>query len=143
MDDLLALAVLAGFVLVSVLLIASGGTRLHRLWWVGSLASGLVVAGLVMLLASALQGLDTGDPGPIPMRGWLAIGLAGALGFLGGTDIQVLAGVALRRSGGLPAVVAGCCPRAGDDRRRVLVARPRRPVMTPSAVPDRTISHCP
>ncbi len=107
MDDLLTLAVLAGFVLASVLVIASGGTRLNRLWWVGSLASGLVVAGLALLLASALQGLDSGDPGPIPMRGWLTIGLAGALGFLGGTDIQVLAGTALRRAGGLPVVVAG------------------------------------
>jgi hypothetical protein len=106
-DDLLTLAVLAGFVLVSVLLIASGGTRLDRLWWVGSLASGLVVAGLALVLASALQGLDTGDSGPIPLRGWLAIGLAGALGFLGGTDVQVLVATVLRRSGGLPAVVAG------------------------------------
>ena len=100
MDDLLALAVLAGFVLASVLLIAAGGTRLHRLWWAGSIGSGLVVAGL----AASLE-LTVSFPAALPDQ--LGPALAGVLGFLAGTDIQVLIGIPMRRSGGLPAVVAG------------------------------------
>ena len=99
MDDLLALAVLAGFVLVSVLVIAAGGTRLHRLWWAGSVGSGVVVAGL----AASLELISF--PEMLPQQ--LGLALAGVLGFLAGTDVQVLVGIPLRRSGGLPAVVAG------------------------------------
>ena len=57
-------------------------------------------AGLAASLALSLS-----FPAALPQQFGLA--LAGVLGFLAGTDIQVLIGIPLRRSGGLPAVVAG------------------------------------
>lgn len=103
MNELLALALLIGFVLGSVLLIAAGGTRLHRLWWVGSIASGLLAAAL--LWDTALEFPNV--PAVIPSE-LVAPGVAGLVGFLAASDIQVVIGFVIGRDrGGIAPVVAG------------------------------------
>ena len=104
--DLVGLIVLCSFLLVSVLLIAAGGSRLPTRWWVGALASGLIVLGAAVFIVMAVSALDSGDA---PLRGvrWWAIAGAGGLGFLAGTDVQLLVGIVRRVQGGMVTVVAG------------------------------------
>ena len=107
MNELLALALLIGFVLGSVLVIAAGGTRLHRLWWVGSLAGGAITA--AMLGSSPLEFPNV----PAIMRSdVVAPVVLGIVGFLAATDVQVVIGFVVgsvigRGRGGIAPVIAG------------------------------------
>jgi hypothetical protein len=104
--DLAGLLALCAFLLVSVLLIVAGGSRLSPAWWVGALVSGLIVVGASIFLVMAVSALDTGDPDWSGVR-WAAIGGAGALGFLAGTDVQLVIGIIRRAQGGTATVIAG------------------------------------
>jgi len=104
--DLVGIVVLSVFLLVSVLLIAAGGSRLPTRWWVGALVSGTVVVGAAIFIVLAVSALDSGDA-PLSGVRWWAIAAAGALGVLAGTDVQLLIGIVRRVQGGMPTVVAG------------------------------------
>jgi hypothetical protein len=104
--DLVGLLALCGFLLVSVLLIVAGGSRLPARWWAGALASGLIVVGASIFIVMAVSALDSGDRSWTGVR-WAAIGAAGALGFLAGTDVQALIGLVRRAPGGTATAVAG------------------------------------
>ena len=69
--------------------------------------SGLVVLGAAVFVVMAVSTLDTGVSSGVEMRTWVAIAAAGALGFLAGTDVQLLIGLARRVPGGTATVVAG------------------------------------
>ncbi len=105
--DLVGLVVLCTFLLVSVLLIAAGGSRLPTRWWLGAVTSGLIVAGAALVIVMAVSALDTGVSSGIAMRSWIAIGVAAALGFLAGTDVQAIIGLVRREHGGTATVIAG------------------------------------
>jgi len=105
--ELVSFMLLCLFLLVSVLLIAAGGSRLPTRWWIGALVSGLIVAGAALVIVFAVSALDTGVPSGIANRTWIAIGVAGALGFIAGTDVQALLGLLRRVHGGTATVIAG------------------------------------
>jgi hypothetical protein len=92
--------------LVSVLLVVGGGSRLPTRWWVGALVSGTIVAGAALFIVLAASALDSGDA---PLRGvrWWALAAAAGLGYLAGTDVQLLIGIVRRVQGGTPTVIAG------------------------------------
>ena len=81
---------LSAFALISVLLVAAGGGRLSPRWWIGAVASGAVVLALSLLIVFALGALDTGG-GNINTTRWWAVGLAALIGFVAGTDVQLIA----------------------------------------------------
>ncbi len=93
---------LAVFALISVLLVAAGGGRLSPRWWIGAAASGAIVIGLSILIALAIGALDTGS-GSLQGTRWWAIGLAGLIGFVAGTDVQLIG--ALFGRGARPATI--------------------------------------
>ena len=98
---------LAAFLAASVALVIAARRWLSEWWWAGALASGIVIVGLTTMIALALQGLDTGDPNGLEPQGIFAIGVAGVLGFIAGTDVQLALGQIRARQGGIGAVFAG------------------------------------
>lgn len=108
MPDLTGLLALCGFLLVSVLLIAVGGSRLPSRWWAGATVSGLLVVGAAIFVVMAASALGTGtSDNPWSGVRWWAIAAAGGLGFLAGTDVQALIGLVRRAQGGTATVIAG------------------------------------
>lgn len=97
--------VLAAFAMISVLLAAVSGGRLSRQWWIGSGVSGLVVVGLALVLVFALGAMDAGGGG-FDGANWAAIGVAGVIGFVAGTDVQLVV-AAFGRGAHAATVVAG------------------------------------
>ncbi|HET9417092.1 MAG TPA: hypothetical protein VFP30_06065 [Candidatus Limnocylindria bacterium] len=93
----------AAFALISVLLVAAGGGRLSPRWWIGAAVSGAIVLGLSVVIVMALGALDTGG-GTLEGTRWWAIGLATVIGFVAGTDVQLVA--ALFGRGSRPGTVA-------------------------------------
>jgi hypothetical protein len=104
--DLVGIIVLSLFLLVSVMLIAAGGSRLPARWWIGALVSGAIVVVAAIFIVLAVSALDSGDA-PLGGVRWWAIAVAGAFGYLAGTDVQLLMGVVRRVQGSTPTVVAG------------------------------------
>jgi hypothetical protein len=103
MNELLALALLIGFILASVLLIAAGATRLHPLWWVGSVASAILAAALLWDTNLEFPNVPAVIPSDL-----VAPAVAALVGFLAASDVQVLIGFVLGRDrGGIAPVVAG------------------------------------
>jgi hypothetical protein len=100
------LVVGGAILLVSVLLVVGGGSRLPTRWWVGALVSGAIVVGAAMFVVLAVSALDSGDA-PLSGVRWWALAAAGGLGFLAGTDVQLLIGIVRRVQGGTPTVIAG------------------------------------
>lgn len=101
---------LAVFALLSVLLAAVASSRLPERWWIGAGISALAVTAVALLIAFALQGLDTGEReglAGIAAQGWLAIGVAGLLGFVAGADVQMVVALPRRDAPGFNAVIAG------------------------------------
>lgn len=98
---------LAGFLAVSVALVLAARRWLSDWWWTGALASGIVIIGLTTTIALALQGFDSGDPDGLEPQGIFAIGVAGVLGFIAGTDVQLAIGQIRGRQGGIGTVLAG------------------------------------
>jgi hypothetical protein len=94
---------LAGFALLTVLLVAAAGGRLSPRWWIGSAVSGGTVVAISLLVVLAIGALDTGTGGLRDAQ-WLAIGIAGLIGFAAGTDVQLA--VALVGRGAHVATVA-------------------------------------
>ncbi|MDQ2674497.1 MAG: hypothetical protein M3Y40_07555, partial [Chloroflexota bacterium] len=83
---------LSAFALVSVLLVAAGGGRLSPRWWIGATVSGAVVLALSLLIVFALGALDTGGGGDgLTGTRWWAVAVAGIIGFVAGTDVQLIA----------------------------------------------------
>jgi len=91
--------------LLTVLLAAAGGGRLARRWWVGSAVSGAIVIGLSLVVVLALGALDDGGAGLSGAR-WELIGLAGVIGFVAGTDVQLILAI-VGRGAHAGAVTAG------------------------------------
>ncbi|MCV0402606.1 MAG: hypothetical protein K5924_02725 [Chloroflexi bacterium] len=98
---------LAAFVAASIALLVAARADLPQRWWIGAAASGLIVTGLAAMLAFALSGLDTGTDRGISAGGWIAIGVAGVLGFVAGMDVQLAIGQLRDRAGGAGTIVAG------------------------------------
>jgi hypothetical protein len=101
-------ALVAGgaILLVSVLLVVAGGSRLPTRWWIGALMSGVIVLGVAMFVVLAVSALDSGDA-PLRNVRWWALAAASGLGFLAGTDVQLLIGILRRVQGGTSTVIAG------------------------------------
>ena len=95
------------FALVSVLLAAAAAPRLPERWWIAGTVSAVVVMIVAGLFALALSALDTGDSSRISGQGWVAIGIAGALGFVAATDVQLAIAAPRSRPPGFGAVIAG------------------------------------
>jgi hypothetical protein len=96
---------LAGFALLTVLLVAAAGSRLSPRWWIGSAVSGGIVIAISLLIVLAIGSLDAGG-GSLGDARWLAIGIAGLIGFAAGTDVQ-LAVALIGRGAHVATVVAG------------------------------------
>lgn len=98
---------LAAFLAATVALFLAARRELPRRWWIGAGVAALGMIGITTLIASALSGLDAGSDGGISAEGWVAIAVAGGLGAVAGTDVQLAIGQARGRRGGIGTVVAG------------------------------------
>jgi hypothetical protein len=96
---------LAGFALLTVLLVAAAGSRLSPRWWIGSAVSGVVVVAISLVIVLAIGSLDAGGGSLGDVR-WPAILLAGLVGFAAGTDVQ-LAVALIGRGAHVATIVAG------------------------------------
>lgn len=104
--DPVALLALCAVLLVSVLVIAAGSSRLPTRWWIGSLVSAAILLGAALFVVVAVAALDSGDAPFVNVR-WWAVAAAGGLGFLAGTDVQAFIGLLRREPGGTATVIAG------------------------------------